>query len=250
MTSAQYQDLTPTQYETALAWLEARGLLEKPLLASAHARVAVFEHLVGEAGWFANADLLVREPDELPLDAAFAADELGLNPVAAAQVIRTHWGRVDTARREEVGAAGERALLSLLRGSLVPSATVEHVAAVSDGLGYDIAVGARDFECHIEVKSTTRKASGSFYLSRNEFEVCRFDGLWVLVFVQLSTSLQLEQVETVSAHWLREAAPADTSLAVRWESARFEAPREAREAGIGRLGDLLAVDSPLGASRQ
>lgn len=238
-TSAHYQDLTPTQYETALAWLEPRGLLRGPLLASPYASVVVFEHLVGEAGWFANADVLVREPDELPLDAAIAAQELGLDPGEAAQVIRTQWGKVDTARREEIGAAGELALLALLRSSLVRGATVEHVAAVSDGLGYDIAVEAPGLECHIEVKSTTGRPASSFFLSRNEYEVSRFDRRWILALVQLSPTLELQQVEEVNGAWLRAAAPVDKSPAVQWQSARFEAPSNVRVLGLAQLEELL-----------
>ncbi|NTW39858.1 MAG: DUF3883 domain-containing protein [Cellulomonadaceae bacterium] len=249
LTSAQYRDLTPTQYETALAWLRAVGLLDGPLLDSPYANVIAFEHLVGDAGWFPNADLLVREPDELPLDAVLAAEELGRDPAQATQVIRNRRGKVDTSRREEVGAAGELALLALLKTDLVSHVTVEHVAAVSDGLGYDIAVRAPAFECHIEVKSTTVRSAPAFFLSRNEFEVSRFDPRWVLVLVHLSPELRLGGVETIRPGWLSEAAPTDSSSpsTARWESARFEAPPGALEPGIGALAGLLARDGPLGA---
>ena len=236
-TNVSYGDLTPTQYETALRWLETSGLLTSQEL-SAPAAVRVYEHAVAEASWFQDADSLVRESDELPADAIYAAQALKIGLGEAYQHLVATWGKVDTAEREKVGAAGEAELVTLLRSSL--NATVEHVAARSDGLGYDISVTGNDMSLHLEVKSSTRRRRCIFYLSRNEFEVMKRDPRWSLVFVRLSPEYQISGISTVRKNWIRDAAPLDTGPAVRWDSCRFDAPIEELDPGMPDLFPLLS----------
>ncbi|MFF2110594.1 DUF3883 domain-containing protein [Rhodococcus koreensis] len=239
-TNISYGDLTPTQYETALRWLETSGLLTSQE-SSAPAAVRLFEHAVAGASWFPEVDDLIRDPDELPVDAINAAQVLNLGIDEAYQHLVNTWGKVDTTERGKLGAAGEAELVTLLRSSL--SATVEHVAAWSDGLGYDISVSGHDASFHLEVKSSTRPRRCMFYLSRNEFEVMKRDPHWSLVFVRLSPEYQISAISTVRKTWIRDSAPLDTGPEVRWASCRFDAPFEKVDPGIPDLFPLLRPEA-------
>ncbi|MHC5261362.1 protein NO VEIN domain-containing protein [Streptomyces sp. UC4497] len=237
-----FSDITPTQYEAAYSWLGSVGLLEDLRSGSASAHRRIFKAAVSESttAWFADADLLVRDPDELPDDALRAASALGLEDDEAFAEIRAVWGKVDTARREEIGAAGEAALVEWLTASV--DGTVEHVAAVSDGYGYDIGVHAGNCSVHIEAKATVKRNRRTIYLSRNEFETMRRDPEWELVVVLLGPDLEMEQMATVLKSWIASVAPSDRSRLGRWESTRLEVPEEALEIGVPRLAPILKAD--------
>ena len=103
---------------------------------------------------------------------------------------------------------------------------VQRVSLVSDSLGYDVwapSIGATSR--HLEVKTSTRLAFGSFefYLSRNEFEVGRREAAaWALVACHIDG----ERVADVG--WCRAAAlgaylPDDQNG--YWTEARVRLPR-------------------------
>lgn len=242
MTSSQYGDITPTQYESALRWLDRTQTLAAVQNSPAPARILVYEQAVTEADWFYDSDVLVRRSDELPIDAILAASALGVEVGVAFEHLRARWGKVDAERREAVGASGEAGLLALLDAELVEGAKVEQVSTWSDGLGYDMAVWGRDVTAHLEVKSTTRNGRATFFLSRNEYETMRRDRSWVLVFVRLSPDLKLAAIETVETAWIRESVPTDTTIGARWESCRFEAPESSRTPGIPAIATLVRSD--------
>ena len=77
-----------------------------------------------------------------PTDIVSAGEALGLDPIAVYEQLVSSWGKVDTAARERVGAAGEAALVDLLREK--PDGRVDHVSTWSDGFGYDIAFSTDD----------------------------------------------------------------------------------------------------------
>ena len=58
--------------------------------------------------------------------------------------------------RARIGTAGELALVDLLTAAV--EARVEHVAALSDGYGYDVSVQALRHCAHLEVKTTLRRS--------------------------------------------------------------------------------------------
>lgn len=236
-TNARYLDLTPTQYETALVWLRGTGLLARSWTSQENAAHRVFEEAVQLANWFDDADLLVREPDELPIDAVSAASSLGISPVVAFRRMRVLWGKVDTALREAVGAAGELALVRHLEEHLDHRFAVEHVSSESDSLGFDISVKGPAVELHLEVKSTTRLGRPSFYVSRNEFEVSNWDPCWLLIVAKLSKDLRLESLRCVDRSWIWANAPRDTGPTGRWESSRFTPPDWALIGGVPGLLD-------------
>ncbi|WP_373869709.1 protein NO VEIN domain-containing protein [Sphaerisporangium siamense] len=112
------------------------------------------------------------------------------------------------------------------------SATVRHMAAESDGYGYDISVETPSRSIHLEVKTTIRRGRLRIYLSRNEFETSTQDPTWVLTVLRLSHDLQPLAVATVDRDWLLAAVPADQTLGGRWESARLDVPPEATSSGM------------------
>lgn len=244
-THAEYSDISPTQYDAAYRWLEEAGLLDGSDDAlPAGQRVFQAVLLTGGAPWFPDADLHVREPAELPIDAVRAAAALGLSDLQAYEEIHAIWGKVDAAERSRIGAAGESALVDLLASST--AARIEHVAAHSDGYGYDIAVLADRCSLHIEAKATTRRNRLTFYLSRREYEVMRYDPLWQLVVLQLTDHLEINAVGSVAGSWIEAQTPEDQGLHGRWESCRIDIPPEQVVNGIPRLVPVLAQGaSPL-----
>ncbi|GAA2693905.1 protein NO VEIN domain-containing protein [Actinoplanes palleronii] len=239
----EFSDLTPTQYEAAYMWLRDTGLLND-LHSALPSEQRVFAATISHANtsWLKDAVDLVRSPDEMPDDAIRAAEALGLAPATAFAYVVTAWGKVDTAERVRVGAVGEAALVDLLRACL--DADVDHVAAIADGYGYDVAVGAAGFVLHIEVKSTTRRGRLKIFLSRNEYETMRRDPAWQLVAVRLNTDDGIAAVATVDRHWLASAVPTDRSVFGRWESCRIDVPSSALTPGIPSLQPVLGLHVP------
>lgn len=232
MSHNAFSDLTPSQYAAGLSWLEAAGLvsdshampLDRPM------EIALYSAAIADAFWLEDAALLVPNASELPHDAERAADALGLSADDAFVLLHEVSGKIDLAERGRIGLGGELALLGLLRRET--HAEVHHVAAISDGYGFDISVGAESFTGHLEVKSTTRRGRLTFFLSRHEFETMRRDAFWHLVAVRLDHNLELRSVATVSREWIDRAVPVDRSAHGRWESTRLDVPLESLVSGL------------------
>ncbi|MFI6414190.1 protein NO VEIN domain-containing protein [Streptomyces sp. NPDC050585] len=241
-THADFSDLTPTQYEAAYAWLGENGLL-KDLRSSTPASERVFRTALATSGaaWLPDADLLVRGPEELPEDALRAAKALGISEHEAYEQVSAVWAKVDTEARDRIGSAGESALVRLIAEAT--DVQVEHVAAYSDGFGYDIAVHVPRHPLHIEAKSTTRRGRITFYLSRHEYETMRRDPAWQLVIVQLTQDLDIAAIASVSTEWISFQAPRDRGSFGRWEACRLDVPPDALVAGIPRLGPALSQET-------
>ncbi|QXV60375.1 protein NO VEIN domain-containing protein [Amycolatopsis sp. TNS106] len=237
-THNDYSDITPTQYEAAYVWLHVVGLLEdlnNPI--PAPQRVFSAAAATGNTPWFRDADILICSPAELPEDARRAADTLGIGEPEAYAQIKSIWGKVDTAERERIGAAGELALFQLLNDTL--NANVEHTSLASDGFGYDISVIGEACTVHIEVKTTTRRRRQTLYLSRNEYETMLRDAHWQLVTLQIEPSLEIASVATLSKDWISTQTPIDSNNFGRWESCRLEVPEAALVPGIPSLRKLV-----------
>lgn len=183
VTNPRFADLTPTQYETALDWLQRADLLLTAAETWRTPAEAVFEAAVTEAIWFRDLDLLVTSPEELPTDAVTAADGLGLSEEECYRLVGRRWGKVDTAERELIGAIGEELLVELLRRSIAGS--VEQISLITDSAGYDVLVHTARRELHLEVKTSKRRNRTTFHLSRNEYEVMRSDPCWRLAHLAL-----------------------------------------------------------------
>ncbi|WP_162598788.1 protein NO VEIN domain-containing protein [Nocardioides gilvus] len=242
-THARYSDLSPTQYATALTWLRDLDLLE-PIGSQVPAANQVLGVIFEKAAppWVQDADDLVRSPEELPTDITAVGEALGLPPAAVYEQLISSWGKVDTAARERVGAAGEEALVGLLREK--SDARVEHVSTWSDGFGYDVAYSTETVSGHLEVKSTTRLGRFTAYLSRNEYDVMLRDPEWVLVTVRLTAELNLAGVGSVPSDWLAANAPRDVGAAGTWAAVKLNIPAEAIVNGIPHLGQQLAATLP------
>lgn len=235
---ADFSDLTPTQYEAAYSWLEENSLLE-----DLHSNVAVNERIFrtaltsSGAPWLSDADVLVRSPDELPQDALRAAEALEITESDAYEQVSAVWGKVNAEARALIGSAGELALIGLI--TKATEARVEHVAAYSDGFGYDIAVHTSRHALHIEAKSTMRRGRITFYLSRHEHETMRRDPAWQLVIVQLTGDLGVAAVASVPARWISTQVPQDKGSFGRWETCRIDVSPDVLVPGIPRLAPVL-----------
>lgn len=208
--------------------------LRPPFIAQTLFQAAV---TTGRTLWLADADLLIRTPEELPEDARRAADALGVSSADAFVLTRQAWGKVDLAARQRVGSAGELAIVKLLTGAV--DANVRHVAADSDGFGYDVSVESSKFEAHLEVKATTRRSRLSVFLSRYEYETMCRDADWALTAVRLDHDLELVTVATIARDWILATVPCDRGSAGRWESARLEVPAHAIVPGLPIVRPVL-----------
>jgi hypothetical protein len=228
-----YTDLTQTQYAVALDWLTARGLIVQhgntgmlgPGIAGlpeAETRQFLFECFIefGSPLWLRDADVLIADPEDLPQDALQLALTLGLSEQLAFSTVRQLHGKIDLARRDLIGKAGELELVKRLEMEW-PGST-NHVSLVSDGFGYDIAFVHLGRTWHLEVKSTTRRGRLGIYLSRNEYEVSRRDPCWRLVVVGLDSELQLQVVATLKSSAIWDRSPRDLLPDTNWQSASYQ----------------------------
>ncbi|MFD9498971.1 protein NO VEIN domain-containing protein [Streptomyces sp. NPDC060035] len=184
----RYADLTPAQYAEGLAWLRRTGMVTA-------AGRPVVEVCDGE----------LRED------------------MAAVAIPRVLWNQAAEDAKKAIGAAGEQALLRLLRRDGVPH--VRHVAAESDAYGYDIEAARSVFErAHIEVKATTDPTRLVVHLTRHEYEVMAADADWCLVAVLVGSDGNAASVATVNRGWLHGAVPVDQRRDGRWESVRLTVP--------------------------
>lgn len=231
--NSRYADLTPTQYSSALEWLHSlawtnlpEGSLERsPALekmTSQGRREYLLASLLEAADppWLEHADVLVHSSDDLPQDIDRWSDLLGLPDSSGLRVVRRISGKIDLARRAQVGSAGEIALCRLLEAKW-PGA-INHVAETDDGFGYDVSASVQEVEWHLEVKSTTRRGRLSFFLSRHEFETGLADKHWKLLVVGLDDELRASCVAEVDKSALKRFAPADRVTAASWEIARYD----------------------------
>ncbi|MHA7298824.1 protein NO VEIN domain-containing protein [Pseudarthrobacter sp. MDT3-1] len=235
--------MSPTQYATALSWLRDLELLEKvgsPIPLANLVLGAIFENAAPP--WVQDADELVQSPDELPSDIVLAGEALGLDANGVFEQLATSWGKVDTAVRERVGAAGEAALVSILRESA--DGSVDHVSTWSDGFGYDIAFAQGAVSAHLEVKSTTRTGRFTAYLSRHEYSVMLRDHRWVLVAVRLTAGLEIAGVGSVPRDWIAANVSRDVGLSGSWASCKLEVPAEIIEDHVAQLGADVANRLP------
>ncbi|MFF4052130.1 protein NO VEIN domain-containing protein [Streptomyces chartreusis] len=242
-THSEFSDITPTQYDAAYTWIREMGLLDEPHRgAPVHCRVFGVAMAHSGVPWFQDADLLIRRPDELPEDALRAAEALGLVQEEAYAQISAMWGKVDTEKRSQIGSAGELALVELL--SETAEGRVEHVAAWSDGYGYDIYVDAYQHSAHLEVKATVRVERLTVYISRNEYETMLRDPAWELVAVRLTPDLQLAAVAVVPKEWIARHVSSDRTSRGRWESCRLDVPPEVPVPGIPSIAPILGQSAP------
>jgi hypothetical protein len=121
--------------------------------------------------------------------------------------------------RDALGRAGE---LVILAAAAEAGLFALHVADVSNAYGYDIEIH-RPSKQRLEVKSTTSASSGTFHLSRNEFNKCRQYGYeWRLVQVTFDSSVFTD--DSISASHvlaLNELAGRDLLDLVPPDSATF-----------------------------
>ncbi|MEG9247154.1 DUF3883 domain-containing protein [Arthrobacter sp. Soc17.1.1.1] len=201
---------------------------------------AIFEKAA--PAWMQDADKLIRSPDELPSDLLSAGDALGVDANEVFEQLVISWGKVDTARRELVGAAGEAALVALLTERT--EGRVDHVSTRSDGFGYDIAFFHDAGRAHLEVKSTTRTGRFTAYLSRHECSVMLRDAQWVLVAVRLTASLDIAGVGSVPRDWIAANVPSDSGPFGSWASCKLEVPPEIIQDQVLQLGREAASSLP------
>jgi hypothetical protein len=249
--SAQYADLTSTQYAAGLDWLRGLGLVtEAGELAKSAPRSRLGEEIMVSAltvdppGWLSDAVGLVPGPDLLPVDVEVMAEALEVTPLNAWLAVQGASRKVDVQIRATVGAAGEARLVELLRDRYPFG--VEHLSLYDDTYGYDVLVlPTPQQELHLEVKSTTRPGDLRLHMSRHELNVASQDSCWRLVVVGLSRELQLRGLGTVAKEWLLAHVPENRSAVASWESVEYRVPPGAVHPGIALFGEEELSVMPL-----
>lgn len=244
----RYLDLSITQYASALDWLARVELVEAGSsgwqlseiafgLPSDQLSQLLFARSldVGAPAWLPDADVLIRDAEDIPQDASALAASLGLTDEQALLTVRQVHGRIDLELRARIGAAGEQDLIRELEERWPRSTT--HVAAEHDGFGYDIGFTLFDVNWHLEVKTTIRRGRLAVHLSRHEYEVGRSDPKWRLVIAGLDEKERLSCVATARLDQLWPQSPQDVLGGARWQSARFELTQHGVCAGLSFLGE-------------
>lgn len=234
-TQVQFRDLTPTQYETALDWLKTKSLdpahsAPEYSTRSPGARVLGAALEASAPAWLPDADSLVRDPGELPLDVVELGKRLAVHPDEIYDEVKRVWRKfTDTAQRA-LGAAGETALTQWLEVNV--NARVLHVSEFDDTAGYDVALiaGGR-IQARIEVKSTRREDSVVLFLSRNEIETMRERDNWCLQVVHLDASDGIRSLSWVTPETILAGEPQDGLLA-SWQSMKMILPSEVLQPGV------------------
>ena len=247
VTDRAYSDLSPSHYFAALSWLIGVGIADSSgrlIRDCSNPRAVLFDAAVANSGflWLPDAEDLILSPDDLPQDIADIAAALDLALPEAFARARHVWGKVNTEERARIGAAGEQAVVELLRRHT--SATIEHVSLQSDGHGYDISLLEAALVVHLEVKATVRRAQLAVFLSRNEFETMRVDPAWVLIAVRLDRALSVRRIATVNRAWIEAAVPQDRDGG-RWASVQLRVPAAALTPGIPPISPMLHTPSPI-----
>ncbi|MGH7641948.1 MAG: protein NO VEIN domain-containing protein [Candidatus Dormibacteria bacterium] len=221
------------------------------VLSPQQARQELFERALSADApdWLRDADVLIREPAELPGDVSHLASLLGLSERGAwvcAQQLCADDRREEHAR---LGLAGERALVRVLEAEW-PGST-NQVSLQSARFGYDVAFTNDGREWHLEVKATGRRGRLTIHITRNEFDVGSEDPLWRLVVLGLGMDDELLAVATAEVEVLAERVPQDVFTGSRWEAA--ECPLFAQDllpglaafsgSRVARLNPLLRMGS-------
>jgi hypothetical protein len=180
----------------------------------------------------------LSDPTDLPADLVEAAESLAVPIEDASRLAAAHAGKVNTERRAQIGALGEKLLVDLLKRSTPYS--IVHVALHSDHWGFDVRIDTGDRYMPIEVKTTTPGPRTEFFLSRHELEVALHEPQWRLVLVTLRSEQAIGALAVVDRDWLLTGVPNDRPPFSRWESARIRPAMTAVASGLAPLAlDLL-----------
>jgi len=226
-TAPAYRTLTPTQYESAFEWLLSRDLVSvsgEVLDSYGQPAAQVMRKAIDEMEppWLADADSLIKQPADLPLDVLEIGEVLEMGQEDVFDEVKRAWRKFDDTAQRELGAAGELAMMGWLEEHC--DGDVIHVSSYDDTAGYDIALevnGAR--LARIEVKATRRIDSAVVYLSRNEFETMRRSPTWCLQVISLNAGGDIRSIGWLPSALLEDWAPRDRPGGV-WQSMRLSVP--------------------------
>lgn len=182
-----------------------------------------------------SAGLLVQEAGRLIADARLLSIVRADDALAAGLLVRALAEpppEEAALARAVIGERGEEHVAQRCREELEAlgredlSRKVQRVSLVSDALGYDVwAPSIGTSSRHLEVKTTTRLAVGSFefYISRNEYEVGRREAsAWALVACHADTEGGVADIGWCRAAALRSYLPEDQDG--HWTEARVRLP--------------------------
>jgi len=137
--------------------------------------------------------------------------------------------KFDRALLEEIGLAGEEAVVTFLKKSLPSEAhnKIYHIALTNDAAGFDIqtpSIRSNTETLFLEVKTSSRPALNfNFYISRNEARVASLNSNWLLVGV-LKKDGAHKILGCLTYDQLSNFLPTNTHPDGSWESCKIKIP--------------------------
>lgn len=137
--------------------------------------------------------------------------------------------KVDRLLLEEIGLAGEEAVVSILKKSLPDDLhnKIKHISLYDDSAGFDIqtpSIKNNAQTLFLEIKTSTRPGKiFNFYISRNEARVASLNSNWLLVGVSKKDGVH-EILGSLSYDQFSGFLPINSHPNGRWENCKISMP--------------------------
>jgi hypothetical protein len=137
--------------------------------------------------------------------------------------------KVDHLLLEEIGLAGEKAVINILKKSLPEELhfRLKHVSLFDDSVGFDIQTPSLKNNSDtllLEIKTSSRPGSFfNFFISRNETRIASLNENWILVGV-FKKNDDYNIVGTLSYDQFSSFLPVNVHPNCRWESSKVVIP--------------------------
>jgi hypothetical protein len=145
--------------------------------------------------------------------------------------------KVDRLLLEEIGLAGEEAVVTILKKSLPHELhnKVKHISLFDDSAGFDIqtpSIKDNTETLFLEIKTSTRPGSiFNFYISRNETRVASLNRNWLLVAISKRDG-DHEIIGTLFYDQFSSFLPTNSHPDGRWENCKISIPVSLFENGL------------------
>lgn len=145
--------------------------------------------------------------------------------------------KVDRLLLEEIGLAGEEAVVNFLKKFLPDEIhnKVKHISLFDDSAGFDIqtpSIKDNAETLFLEIKTNTRPGSTfTFYISRNEARVASLNSNWLLVGVSIQNGVH-KIIGSLFYDQFSSFLPTNSHPNGRWESCKISIPVSFFEQGL------------------
>ena len=145
--------------------------------------------------------------------------------------------KIDRLLLEEIGLAGEKAVIDILKKSLPEELHIrlKHVSLYDDSAGFDIQTPSLRNNSNtllLEIKTSSRPGSlFNFFISRNEARIASLNENWMLVGV-FKKDDDYDIVGTLTYDQFSSFLPVNIHPNCRWESSKVAIPVNTFQVGL------------------